>query len=119
MEGNMKGGTNSASFISSNVCSACSKKPNTILLLNSLSSSSSSISRICSNVKASMLSPKSGKLTEPASLCSGEKKVSAVVSFLYMLLLVGGGAWGYVKGGGSGFWRGSVPYPRNLWLMLW
>lgn len=47
-----------------------------------------------------MLSPKSGKLTEPASLCSGEK-VSAVVSFLYMLLLVGGGAWGYVKGGGE------------------
>ena len=37
-------------------------------LLNSRSSSSSSISRICSKVRASILSPRSGKLTEPSSL---------------------------------------------------
>lgn len=61
----------SASSILTNVCSACSKKPKTIDRLNSRSSSSSSISRICSKVKASILSPRSGRPTDPASLCWG------------------------------------------------
>jgi hypothetical protein len=52
------------------VSSACVKNPNTMDLLNSRSSSSSSISRICSKVEASMLSPRSGRPTEPSSLYS-------------------------------------------------
>jgi len=62
--------TYSASSIFLKVCSACSKNPNTMDRLNSRSSSSSSISRICSNVKTSMLSPRSGRPTEPSSLCN-------------------------------------------------
>ena len=64
-----RGATNRASSILVKVCSACSKNPNTMDRLNSRSSSSSSISRICSKVIASMLSPRSGKPTEPSSLC--------------------------------------------------
>jgi hypothetical protein len=51
--------THMYSSILSNVLSACWKKSKTMLLLNSLSSSSSSISRICSKVALSMWSPKS------------------------------------------------------------
>jgi hypothetical protein len=58
--------THNAFLIWSKVSSACSKKPNTMDELNSLSPGSS-ISRICSKVSMSMLSPKS---TSPAvSLC--------------------------------------------------
>ena len=53
------------------VPSACSKKPYTMLLENSRSSSSSSISRICSNVTRSILSPHSGRLGYPSSDYSG------------------------------------------------
>lgn len=53
--------------ILSKVASACSKNPYTILLLNSRSSSSSSISRICSKVSWSIESPQSGKLREAVS----------------------------------------------------
>lgn len=53
-----------------NVVSACWKKSYTMLLLNSRSSSSSSISRICSKVAVSMLSPNSGRPVEPSSLCA-------------------------------------------------
>lgn len=53
--------------IFSNVPSACSKNPYTMLLLNSRSSSSSSISRICSKVSWSIESPHSRGPVEPAS----------------------------------------------------
>lgn len=51
------------------VCSACSKKLKTMDRLNACPSSSSSISKICSNVVTSMLSPRSGRPMEPSSLC--------------------------------------------------
>lgn len=51
----------------SNVDLAWSKNPYTMLLENSLSSSSSSISRICEKVMVSMLSPHSGSPFDPAS----------------------------------------------------
>ena len=50
-----------------NVDSACSKKPYTMLRENSRSSSSSSISRICSKVVRSIVSPDSGREEDPAS----------------------------------------------------
>lgn len=53
--------------ILSNVTSACSKNPYTMLLLNSRSSSSSSISKICSKVNWSSASPQSGRPAEPVS----------------------------------------------------
>ena len=67
-----------ASSIFLKVCSACSKKPKTIDRLNSRSSSSSSISKICSKVKASILSPRSGRPTEPSSLCVARGQFSAL-----------------------------------------
>ena len=69
-----------ASSILVKVCSACSKKPKTMDRLNSRSSSSSSISNICSKVKASMLSPRSGGPTEsPSSLCGARVSQYAFV----------------------------------------
>lgn len=52
-----------------------------------------------------MLSPRSGKLTEPASLCGGGGWLAAVVAFL--CIWVYGVAFGGGRGGRGGSWGGG------------